>query len=129
MLSSPAAQQRKGEYPPFKRRLWTDADLKSTNRDAQQRKGEYPPFKTELLAGSICGYPTGMPLNKGRESIPPSRSTVDIRSTEVTNIATLNKGRESIPPSSTVCGCPFGRQATALNKGRESIPPSRSGRL
>ena len=38
-------------------------------RDAQQRKGEYSPFKSVNLASAICSRLT---LNKGRGNIPPS---------------------------------------------------------
>ena len=46
--SSGSAQQRKGEYPPFKLKTLSDMRFDKRRWNAQQRKGEYPPFKLSM---------------------------------------------------------------------------------
>ena len=134
------AQQRKGEYSPFKREavyfvvIWHVV--------AQQRKGEYSPFEH---TGVVLHRDRVTALNKGRGNIPPSRqprrAIIDhthVRSTKEGGIfplqvreavrqgqhrTSLNKGRGNIPPSRTSSRRPF-RSPSALNKGRGNIPPS-----
>ena len=121
---SESAQQRKGEYSPFKinavdrhRRLdeprstkeggifpLQDADSRQTPSSqicAQQRKGEYSPFKDRITPGLAERALREVRSTKEGGIFPLQGTRAACSPSTASDQAPLNKGRGNIPPSST----------------------------
>ena len=143
----------RGNIPPSSRLVVQTATGLSSIDIAQQRKGEYSPFKAPGADADTRGRHVS-PLNKGRGNIPPSSSPCSRLVSSRSPTSSLNKGRGNIPPSRSVNNrrnsrlsllataqqrkgeySPFKVAAAGvsqvarwqpLNKGRGNIPPSSS---